>query len=117
VMRPEEIYASVNMNGTIKPCQAKSLGGQIDVWCDIPEGGILTVHDYLYSGWFAWIDSKPAALLDGDWLSVNLPAAKHVISFRFYPWDVYVGAGISLIGIILTVWMFFRKEPVEENVS
>jgi hypothetical protein len=117
VMRPEEIYASANMKGTIKPCQAKSLGGQIDVWCDTPESGILTVHDYLYSGWFAWVDGKRAALLQGDWLSVNLPAGKHVISFRFYPWDVYVGAGISLIGILLTAWMFFSKEPIEENAG
>lgn len=115
VMRPEEIYASVDMNGTIQPCQAKSLGGLIDVWCDNPSDGILTIREYLWSGWFARVDGEPVALLDGDWLSVNAPGGKHFYSFRFYPWDVYLGAGISLIGLILTAWFFFRKEPAAEN--
>lgn len=113
VMRPDEIYASVDMNGSIQGCHAVSLGGQIDVWCNIPNDGVLTVREYMWSGWFAWVDGKRIPLLGGDWLSVHALKGNHKYSFRFYPWDVYVGAAISLVGVILTAWLFFRKNTAK----
>jgi len=110
VKRPDELYASVKTgNDTIK-CEAVSLGGNIDVTCDTPSQGILTVLEYQYSGWYAWVDGQPQSFLGGDWLSVNAPSGKHVYSFRYRPWDVYVGALFSLIGIGIIFWLWRKKD-------
>jgi hypothetical protein len=112
VKRPNELYASVSLgNETIK-CEAVSQGGNIDVICDTPNQGILTVREYQYSGWFSWVDGQPQKLLGGDWLSINVPPGKHYYSFRYRPWDVYVGAAISLIGLCMTIWLWNRKEEL-----
>lgn len=110
VKRPDELYASVKTgNDTIK-CEAVSLGGNIDVTCDTPSQGILTVLEYQYSGWYAWVDGQPQSFLGGDWLSVNAPSGNHVYSFRYRPWDVYVGALFSLIGIGIIFWLWRKKD-------
>jgi hypothetical protein len=110
VQRPEELYASVNTGNGIIKCRAVALGGVINVTCDTPVPGILTVHDYQYSGWYAWIDRQPKPLLDGDWLSVNAPAGRHIYIFNYRPWDAYAGALISLIGFGLVVWLWRKKD-------
>lgn len=113
-MRPDEIYASVDVNGSIIPCKAVSQGGQIDVWCNTTAEGMLIVREYMWDGWFAWIDGEKAELSGGDWLSVNAPAGKHEFSFHYYPWDVYVGAGLSLIGIFIAVFLLFIKDKSDD---
>jgi hypothetical protein len=111
IIRPDELYASVKTeNGSIIKCAAVSLGGEINVTCNTPSLGILTVLDYQYSGWYAWVDGKKQSLLTGDWLSVNAPAGEHTYAFRYRPWDVYLGAFLSLIGIGLVIWLWFKKD-------
>lgn len=110
IMRPEEIYASVDVDGKIIPCKAVSRGGEIDVWCDTPAEGTLIVREYMWDGWVVWTDGDILELEGGDWLSVAAPAGKHVYSFRYHPWDVYAGAGLSLIGILAAVVLLFIKE-------
>jgi hypothetical protein len=110
VKRPDELYASVKTDDALIKCEAVSLGGNINVTCDTPSQGILTVLDYQYSGWYAWVDGQPQPLLGGDWLSVNAPSGKHDYSFRYRPWDVYVGALISLMGVGTIIWLWRKKD-------
>jgi len=111
IERPEELYAGVNIGDTAAiKCAATSLGGDIDVTCNTPSPGVLKVLDYQYSGWYAWVDGKSQPLLEGDWLSVNAPSGKHTYTFRYRPWDVYLGIFLSLIGIGLVVWLWIKKD-------
>lgn len=111
IIRPDELYASVKTeNNSIIKCSAVSLGGEINVSCNTPNPGILTVLDYQYSGWYAWVDRKSQTLLAGDWLSVNAPSGKHAYAFRYRPWDVYLGALLSLIGIGIVIWFWIKKD-------
>ena len=116
IRRPEELYASVKTaDGGITKCTATALGGNIDVTCDNPKSGTLTVLDHQFSGWYAWVDGVSQPMLDGDWLSVNAPPGKHKYTFRYRPWDVYLGAFFCLIGIGLVIWLWFKKENEPEN--
>ena len=111
IRRPDELYASVktNNNNIIK-CAAVSLGGDINVNCNTPTQGILTVLDYQYNGWYAWVDGKSQSLLAGDWLSVNALPGKHTYTFRYRPWDVYLGGLLSLLGMGVVIWLWIKKD-------
>lgn len=111
VMRPEETYASVQTDTGSTDCRANSMGGNIDISCNNPSPGTLVVREYHWSGWTAWRDGERVALLGGDWLSVEAPAGIHVYSFRFIPWDVYLGGMMSLIGIGVVLCFLIKKEP------
>ncbi len=120
VMRhPEFLYAFVSIpqgeTSQIVKCNASSLGGIIDVTCDSPAAGVLTVHDYLWSGWYAWMDGQPINLLDSDWLTVQAAPGRHVYSFRYTPWDVYVGGALTLLGLGLALWMILKKQDVNST--
>ena len=111
IKRPEELYASVQTNnGYLSKCEAVSLGGNINVTCNTPDPGILTVLDHQFSGWYAWVDGKSKPFVAGDWLSVNAPAGKHTYTFRYRPWDVYLGGLFSLIGIGIVIWLWVKKD-------
>jgi hypothetical protein len=105
-----EYFSYISSDNETSYCNSVSNGGYIDVFCDSPFAGNLIVHNYQWSGWYAWIDGKPTHILSGDWLSVNAPAGNHVYSFRYFPWDVYVGGGITIIGLIIVLFMVIKKE-------
>jgi uncharacterized SAM-binding protein YcdF (DUF218 family) len=98
---PENHYAAVNIGGQAVVCPAQATGGLIRVTCDIPANGTLVVMEHTWPGWSASIDGVPAQLHGGQWLSVDLVKGSHSIEFRYLPWDVPLGLGISLIGLVL----------------
>jgi hypothetical protein len=107
---PEAEYASVQNPGTqmSSACQAKSQGGWIDVICQNQKPGILIVRENVWTGWFAWMDGQPAKLLAGQWLQVPAPAGTHRYSFRYLPWDVLLGALLTLMGIIFSTFIYYK---------
>ena len=111
IRRPDELYASIKTDDDyLIKCSAVSMGGDINVTCNAPNKGKLTVLDYQYSGWYAWVDGRPQPLLGGDWLSVNSLSGKHTYTFRYCPWDVYLGALLSLIGVGVVIWLWIKKD-------
>jgi hypothetical protein len=107
-LRPSAHYAAVRLDEAIWPCDARSTGGLITVACDAEANGELVVEENNWVGWRAWRDGNPVQLLDGRWLAVEAPAGRHEYVFRYLPWDVPVGIGLSLIGLILCGWMWYR---------
>lgn len=114
VKHPAELYASVTVDNEMIKCNAISAGGNIDVACNTSKPGILTVHDYQWDGWYAWVDGQSQPILSGDWLTVTAPVGKHVYSFRYRPWDVYTGAALTIIGLGIVCWMIWKKERSDE---
>lgn len=111
-----QIYSFVKMDGVIEPCAAKSLGGQIDVSCGPSQAGTLIVREYYWSGWKAWMDGKPIALdRSSDFLSVPASKGFHNYQFRYQPWDVWVGMGLSLLGIFICIILFVSKPDQQKN--
>lgn len=104
-------YAAVNSPAGEEACTATGSGGQIAVTCETSEAGQLTVQENQWSGWRAWIDGKPVALLGDDWLAVQAPAGHHVFEFRYLPWDVPLGLALCILGIGLSLWLWWRPLP------
>ena len=96
--RPDSLYAYILIGDQKTACQAKALGGQIDVQCDSAADGTLFVLEKAFSGWTVTLDGQSAALESPDWLQVVAPAGKHTYAFRYRPWDVPLGIGLAVIG-------------------
>jgi hypothetical protein len=90
--------AAILADGRPVACQATSLGGNIDVDCDLPSSGWLQVAEHNWSGWTARRDGQAVALVAGTWLSVPAPAGAHHFQFRYRPWDVPLGLALSALG-------------------
>lgn len=94
-------------------CAARGVGGDLDVRCDAPRAGVLTVKENRWSGWRAYVDGRPAALRDDRWLAVDLPAGSHTVAFRYRPWDAPLGLLLCSLGMALAtyVWCTADRRP------
>ncbi len=109
---PNREYAAVTgAGGARSVCTAQALGGNIDVRCEAPNDGLLTVKENNWSGWRARVDGQPVAVKDSQWLSVDLPAGPHTVEFRYRPWDVPLGLGLMLLGLALCLYLAWRRPP------
>jgi len=110
-------YAFVRTGGEVDPCQAFGTGGDLRVECSSPTGGRLIVRENSWAGWYAWRDGERASLLQDRWLSVAAPAGEHTYRFRYLPWDVPLGLLLSVLGVTLSVWQWFRHPPSQTRPS
>ena len=108
LVHPENEYAFVDTGHALVPCVAQALGGNIDVTCVTTEPGRLIVREHWWSGWGGALDGQRLTLTPGAWLSADLPAGTHSISFRYRPWDVAVGFLLTLLGLGLAVYWWRR---------
>jgi hypothetical protein len=107
----EHSYAFIEMDNTIKTCHAFSNGGHITVKCNTDFAGRLLVMENMWSGWRAWMDGEPIKLVGFERLEVIAPAGEHIYQFRYQPRDVFLGLALSLIGVILSIYIW-RTNPV-----
>lgn len=120
IRHPHNFYAYVlvGAEGEKRPCQAQARGGNIDVTCNVDEAGMLMVQENLWSGWLAWRDGQPIRMNETDrWLNALAPAGEHHYQFRYRPWDVAVGTGVSLIGLYLAAILWLRDRRTTTNVN
>jgi hypothetical protein len=109
-------YAAVEIRETQIPCSARSLGGRIDVTCDVDQEGTLVVQEYYWQGWQAWMDGVPIHLdATQDFLSIPAVTGQHIYQFRYRPWDAYMGMGVSFIGILICALLFFLNVKREKT--
>ncbi|OGO30464.1 MAG: hypothetical protein A2Z16_02670 [Chloroflexi bacterium RBG_16_54_18] len=72
--------------------------------------GLLVLSEVMYPGWRVQVDGSPATILKAAGLlrSVNLPAGSHNVVFYFRPVSLYVGASLSLAGLVLACLLYRR---------
>jgi hypothetical protein len=113
VSHPENEYAFIQRGDQKVACKAHAIGGNIDVECPDSGKGRLIVYENNWTGWDAWLDQTRIPLLSSDWLSVDAPAGKHTYHFRYRPWDVWAGIPLSILGIGLSTFLWFRAKKTE----
>lgn len=100
-----------------EPCRSIAQGGNIDLYCQNDSPGMLIVRENNFTGWRVSIDDQPALIDDEPWLSTAAPAGEHHYSFRYRPWDVTIGFVLSLLGLLISGWLWLRSgnETSEES--
>ena len=99
-------YAQIETPAGAVVCDAAAQGGDIHIECETPEAGMLTLRENAFVGWSAWRDGERIPLEPSAWLRVQAPAGEHVFEFRYRPWDVFLGAALSLAGMIAAGWLW-----------
>ncbi len=105
---PDRAYAYIDTGKSIAPCHASGGSGDIVVDCQTDAPGQLIVQENSWNGWTVTMDNHPVTLNDNIWLSTDAAAGIHRYEFRYLPWDVPVGLGVTIIGILLLLWLWFR---------
>ena len=104
----ENEYAYILSGDQNIPCVANAVGGFIDVSCPDTPAGTLMVIENNWQGWNASRDQARTPLLVSAWLSVEAPSGVHNYSFRYKPWDVWVGFFLMLCGIVLSIYLWIK---------
>ena len=85
----------------------------IKLQADVKTNAVLLYNDRISDGWSAWVDGKPSPLLRCNYImrGVFLPAGGHTVEFRFRPSvaPLYVTLSAFLVGIVLAVWLVWRR--------
>lgn len=102
-------YAYVDHGDGLTPCRAEGRGGELTVECRSDREGELIVQENTWSGWRASVDGEAVPLTDDRQLSVEAPAGVHTYRFRYQPWDVPLGLTLALLGLGLSVFLWFGK--------
>jgi hypothetical protein len=86
-------------------------------------GGILTLSDQFYPGWYATIDGQPAEIVRSDsvFRSVCLPAGDHVVRFEYRPLSLAVGLVLSAVGwlalLVVSLVLFLRRPKATQGMQ
>ena len=69
-----------------------------DMSCD----GTAVLSDTYYPGWYASVDGRPVPIYEVDLAlrGVAVPKGSHTIVFRYRPRSVFLGAGLTLAGLL-----------------
>jgi hypothetical protein len=70
---------------------------------------LLFLQSY-HPGWQARVDGRPAAIVRADVLfqAVAVPPGEHSVEFRYRPWSVPAGLGLSFAGLALLAGLCWR---------
>ena len=63
--------------------------------------GMVILSDAFYPGWRARVDHRPAEIheVNGAMRGVAVPRGRHIVTMRYRPVSVYLGAALSLLGV------------------
>jgi hypothetical protein len=83
---------------------------RLNIGADMACDGMVILSDAFYPGWRARVDHRPAGIyeIDGAMRGVRVPRGKHTVTMRYRPVSVYLGAALTLLGILgaLGCWVF-----------
>jgi len=88
---------------------------RVDLAVELDRPGLVVLRDSFYPGWRATVDGVDAPVLRANYLfrSVEAPAGKHTVVFRYLPTHLQLGLNVSLWATVFTVaallgWPAFR---------
>jgi hypothetical protein len=100
------------------PGQARVLadsGNSVQVAVNASAPSYLVLDDTYYPGWQLWIDGKPAAIHQADYVlrAASVPAGRHVLVFTYAPLSFLVGllltSGTAVLVTVALAWPLVRR--------
>lgn len=84
---------------------------RIDIGVRGSAGGWLVVHEAWAPGWKASVNGNDAHVLqlDGVYFGTRVSAGDSVVRFKYEPWSLRIGAGLSLLALLGAALLTFRR--------
>ena len=84
---------------------------QVRLHAVLTSPGIVVSSEVFYPGWEVRVNGRPARPLRAYGLlrAVALPAGTWDVEWRFRPWPIYAGLGVSLAGWVIVVALMWRN--------
>lgn len=85
--------------------------GSLSLLVDMRSRGLVIVSDTWFPGWHASVDGRRAEVLqvDGSLRAVMVPAGRHRVEMRYRPVSAYVGASMTISGLLGALLLAFRR--------
>ena len=85
---------------------------QMEVRTKSTRAGFLVTSDAYYPGWRASVDGRAVWLYRADYAirGVLVPAGEHTVRFEYRPRSFFLGAGISLLSLLLLLGLAVRAK-------
>jgi Bacterial membrane protein YfhO len=108
--------SATTANATARIVSYDSQRVEIETQSNAP--ALLMLNDANYPGWRAFVNGKPAPIMQADYLfrGVTVPAGRASVEFRYAPDSIRVGALISLASLIVLVAPLFRRRVESTGV-
>ena len=80
---------------------AEHLADRLSIKAEMACDGMVVLSDTFYPGWRARVDHQAAEIfqVNGAMRGVVVPKGTHTVTMRYRPTSVYLGAGLSLLGV------------------
>ncbi|MGP0566226.1 MULTISPECIES: YfhO family protein [unclassified Nitrospina] len=93
--------------------------GSVTLTATTPEPQVLVLSDAHYPGWKASIDGEDVPLYRANLVfrAVVVPAGTHQIRFEYRPWSFRLGAGITLVTIVLCGAFLLKPKRRHANTN
>ncbi|MCX6629357.1 MAG: YfhO family protein [Candidatus Solibacter sp.] len=120
---PESFRRKAHMVGMpprVEPCAApdtvkivERLPDRLAIRAEMACDGMVVLSDTFYPGWRARVDHRPAQIheVNGAMRGVAVPRGTHTITMRYRPVSVYLGAALTLLGILGALALGLRRTP------
>jgi hypothetical protein len=81
--------------------------GRVGIRTNMACRGMLVLSDTFYPGWRAAVDGKGTGIyeVNGAMRGILVPRGKHIVTFRYLPASVVLGALLSLLGVAGAVFL------------
>jgi uncharacterized membrane protein YfhO len=102
------------LGGELPPVQISQYeNDRIMLQVEAPTAAMLVMSDVYNPGWQVRVDGQPAELHRANvaFRGVYLPEGSHTVEMIYRPWEVRLGAALSLLGLALVglVILFSRR--------
>ena len=127
---PESFRRKAHMVGPLPPLETCAAPDTVELVEHAPDrlairaemacGGMVILSDTFYPGWRARVDHLPAEIheVNGAMRGVAVPRGTHTITMRYRPVSVYLGAALTLLGILGALgWAAFGLRPPHRRHS
>jgi hypothetical protein len=101
-------YSATDAGGTVSFVRDDPESIELDV--DAPAAGFVVLADQYFPGWGATVNGADAPILRANYAfrAVEVPAGRSIVSFRFRPRSVAIGAALSALAIAAALTLLWQ---------
>ncbi|MCD6109248.1 YfhO family protein, partial [bacterium] len=82
----------------------------IKINTNLSKKAILVMSEVDYNGWNLYVDGKPQNYITANYTfrAVALNPGNHIVEFKYRPFDVYIGATLSILSICILIFVAIK---------